>query len=46
MEIIFLILIGLAVHAGDILTNYRENGISQIEMQMDHELGEKEYWNN
>jgi murein L,D-transpeptidase YafK len=46
MEIIFLILIGLAVHASDILTNYRENGISQIEMQMDHELGEKEYWDH
>jgi murein L,D-transpeptidase YafK len=46
MKIFFLILIGLAVHASDILTNYRENGISQIEIQMDYELGEREYWDN
>jgi murein L,D-transpeptidase YafK len=46
MKIFFLILIGLAVQASDILTNYRENGISQIEIQMDYELGEREYWDN
>jgi murein L,D-transpeptidase YafK len=46
MKIIFLILLGLGVQASDILTNYRENGISQIELQMDLELGEREYWDN
>ena len=46
MKIIFLILLGLGVQASDILTNYRENGISQIEIQMDYELGEREYWDN
>ncbi|NOR58993.1 MAG: hypothetical protein GQ474_10770, partial [Sulfurimonas sp.] len=45
MKIIFIILITLSLYSNDILTNYRINGINDIEKQMDLELTKKEYWN-
>jgi len=33
-----------SLFAGDIVTNYRLNGIQNIEKQLDAELGEIEYW--
>ena len=44
MKIIFLILIGLSLNASNILTNYRINGIGEIEKQLDQELTQTEYW--
>lgn len=44
MKIVFLILIGLSLNASDILTNYRNNGIADIEKQMDLELTKNDYW--
>ncbi|WP_373036013.1 murein L,D-transpeptidase family protein [Sulfurimonas sp.] len=46
MKIIFLLLITLSLYSNDILTNYRINGIDNIEKQMDLELTKKEYWSN
>jgi murein L,D-transpeptidase YafK len=45
MKLLFLILISLSLYASsDTLTNYRINGIQEIEKQMDLELTKKEYW--
>ncbi|PHS57027.1 MAG: hypothetical protein COB17_07355 [Sulfurimonas sp.] len=44
MKIFFLILISLSLNASDFLTNYRNNGISEIEKQMDLELTKNKYW--
>jgi|OM-RGC.v1.005938195 murein L,D-transpeptidase YafK len=44
VKIVFLILITLSLSANDILTNYRINGINDIEKQMDLELTKLEYW--
>ena len=41
---IFLFIITFSVQANDILTNYRINGIKNIEKQMDLKLTEHEYW--
>jgi len=46
MRAIFLILFSISLFANDILTNYRINGIEEIEKKMDLELTQKEYWNN
>lgn len=46
MKIVFLILISLSLYATNILTNYRINGINDIQKQMDLELTKVEYWNN
>jgi murein L,D-transpeptidase YafK len=45
VKIIFVLLITLSLYSNDILTNYRINGINDIEKQMDLELTKKEYWN-
>lgn len=44
MKLLLLILISLNIFASDILTNYRINGIVQIEKEMDMELTKREYW--
>lgn len=44
MRYIFLILLTLSLNASDILTSYRNNGISEIEKKMDIELSQTEYW--
>jgi murein L,D-transpeptidase YafK len=46
MKIIFILLITLSLYSDDVLTNYRINGIENIEKQMDLELTKKEYWDN
>jgi len=46
MKIFFLVLISTSIYASDILTNYRLNGINEIEKQMDLELSQKTYWSN
>jgi len=46
MKIIFLILISLSLYSSDILTKYRNNGIKNIEKEMDLQLADKEYWDN
>jgi len=46
MKIIFLILISLSLYSNDILTKYRNNGIKNIEKEMDLQLADQEYWNN
>lgn len=46
MRIVFLILVSLSLYAGDILTNYRLNGITDIEKQMDMELTNLKYWSD
>lgn len=47
MKLLILILSFFAIElfANDILTNYRNNGITDIEKQMDLELSKEEYWN-
>lgn len=45
MKIVFLVLISISVFASDLLTNYRINGIDNIEKHMDLELTSKVYWN-
>lgn len=44
----FLLFIGLStsLYSSDITTQYRLNGIEDIEKQLDAELTQKEYWNN
>lgn len=44
MRYIFLILLTLSLNASDILTAYRNNGIAQLEKQMDIELMQTTYW--
>ena len=44
MKIIFLILFSLSLWSSDILTNYRINGIKNIEKEMDIALANKKYW--
>lgn len=44
MKLLLLIFLGTYIFANDILTNYRLNGIEDIEKQMDLELSKKEYW--
>ena len=44
MKIVLLLLIGIYVFASDLLTNYRLNGIDNIEKHMDLELTNKTYW--
>jgi murein L,D-transpeptidase YafK len=44
MKLLFLLFISLSTFASDILTDYRLNGISGIEKQMDLELTKNEYW--
>lgn len=44
MKLLLLVLLSLNVYAGDILTSYRNNGIADIEKQMDAELAKSEYW--
>jgi len=45
MKLLFLILISLSLYSSsDTLTNYRMNGIEDIQKQMDLELTKKEYW--
>nr|WP_321265998.1 L,D-transpeptidase family protein [uncultured Sulfurimonas sp.] len=45
MKVLFFILISLSLYANtDTLTNYRINGIENVEKQMDLELTKKEYW--
>lgn len=44
MKLLLIIFISLNIYAGDILTSYRLNGITDIEKQMDIELTKKEYW--
>ena len=46
MKIIFLILISLSLYSSDILTKYRNDGIKNIEKEMDLQLAHKEYWNS
>ena len=45
MRILFLILVSLSLYSNDILTNYRINGINDIQKQMDLELTKIDYWN-
>ncbi|WP_324170795.1 L,D-transpeptidase family protein [Sulfurimonas sp.] len=44
MRIVFLILISLTLYANNILTNYRINGITNVQKQMDFELTKDKYW--
>ena len=44
MKTFFLLLITLSLYSNDLLTNYRINGIYDIEKQMDLELTKNEYW--
>lgn len=46
MRIVFLVLVSLSLYAGDILTNYRVNGITDLEKQMDLELANIKYWSD
>ncbi|MDD5399967.1 MAG: L,D-transpeptidase family protein [Sulfurimonas sp.] len=46
MKYILLLLILTNIFADNILTNYRINGIADIEKQMDKELAKEEYWND
>ncbi|NPA58919.1 MAG: hypothetical protein GXO30_00420, partial [Epsilonproteobacteria bacterium] len=43
MKLLLIFLISLSLYS-DILTMYRENGIKNIEKQLDLELSKKEYW--
>lgn len=45
MKIVFLILLSLTLGANEILTNYRINGLEDIERKMDFELTKLDYWN-
>ncbi len=44
MRIFLLVLISLTLYANNILTNYRINGITNVQKQMDFELTKNEYW--
>jgi len=46
MKILIILFLSTVIFASDILTNYRLNGIAEIEKQMDLELSQTEYWNN
>lgn len=41
---LLLLLMGFASLSADILTTYRQNGIQNIEKELDYELGKREYW--
>lgn len=45
LKIILLFLFSLSLNANELLTNYRINGIQDIEKQMDLELTRMSYWN-
>lgn len=45
VKITFLLLFSLHLNANELLTNYRTNGIKDIEKQMDLELTRISYWN-
>jgi len=45
-KLLFLTLFSFSLYANSILTNYRENGVQDIEKQMDLELGNIQYWEN
>jgi murein L,D-transpeptidase YafK len=44
--LILLLVVNTFVNASDILTDYRVNGINNIEQQMDSELAQTKYWND
>jgi murein L,D-transpeptidase YafK len=44
VRLLLLIFFTTALFANDILTNYRINGIENIEKEMDLKLSQKEYW--
>lgn len=44
MKIVFFIFFSLSLFASDLLTNYRINGVENIEKHMDFELTSKVYW--
>ncbi len=44
MKLLTLLFLSTFIFASDILTNYRINGIDEIEKQMDLELSQKDYW--
>ncbi len=44
-KISILLLLSFSLYANSILTNYRINGVEDIEKQMDLELADVEYWN-
>ena len=46
MKLLILVFLSTFIFANDILTNYRINGINEIEKQMDFKLTKDEYWNN
>lgn len=39
-----IVLTSFSLFASDVLTNYRVNGIENIEKELDQELSQKEYW--
>jgi murein L,D-transpeptidase YafK len=41
-----LFLFTFSLFASDVLTNYRLNGIQNIEKELDYELAQKEYWDS
>ncbi len=45
LKITFLLVFSLYLNANELLTNYRMNGIKDIEKQMDLELTRMSYWN-
>jgi len=44
MKLLTLLFLSTFIFASDILTNYRINGINEIEKQMDLELSQEGYW--
>ena len=44
MKLVILLLLSTSIFATNILTNYRLNGIKEIEKQMDSELSQVSYW--
>ncbi len=45
ISLLFLVLVHFA-NANDILTEYRNHGIENIQIKLDEKLAQKEYWNN
>jgi murein L,D-transpeptidase YafK len=46
INIVLLSIFSISLHANDLITNYRINGIEGIEKQMDLELTKEAYWNS
>jgi len=44
VKIVFLIFLGLSLHANNVLTHYRTDGIEVLEQKMDIELTKEKYW--